>query len=220
MGDERQGFVPDDTAFARALETLKRDGSNILLVGSVSADVHEAACRQLLGATERHSRYRLFVTDTNDRAACGATADATSERVRTIRYSTAGTGSAEQPEADSGPPSPGTLGIRIVETIDELAETAGGFEPSELRVCVDSLLPLLDDHDAETVFRLLHVATARVDKARGMGHYHVPLEPDHDVVNLLEPMFDAIVTVRSRDGAAEQRWYLREADTTSGWLEL
>ncbi len=220
MEDEREGLVPDGATFARALGTLKRDGSNILLVGSEPTDVHETACRQLLGSTARHSRYRLFVTDTDDRAACSVTADAASERIRTVEYPTTDTERTEQTEIDSGRSSPGALGIRIVEAIDEFAETADGFEPSELRVCVDSLVPLLDEHDAETVFRLLHMATARVDKACGMGHYHVPLEPDHEAVALLEPMFDAIVTVRSRDGAAEQQWYLREADTTSDWLEL
>ncbi|WP_254763902.1 DUF7504 family protein [Natrinema marinum] len=220
MDDERESLVPDGAVFARTLGTLKRDGSNILLVGSVPTDVHETACQQMLGSTERHSRYRLFVTDSDDRAACSATGDAASERVRTIEYSATETEPAENLAAAGSQPSPAALGIRIVETIDQFAETAGGFEPSELRVCVDSLVPLLEDYDAETVFRLLHIATARVGKARGMGHYHVPLEPDHEAVSLLEPMFDAVVTVRSRNGTAEQQWYLREADTESDWLEL
>ncbi|WP_226481893.1 DUF7504 family protein [Natrinema amylolyticum] len=219
MEDERGGAVPDRATFARTLGTLKREGSNVLLVGA-AASTHETVCQQLLGAGERDSRYRLFVTNADDRVACDRTADAETDRVRTIDYSRSGLETDVDSDGENGRPSLGTLGIEIVETIDELADAADEFDPSELRVCVDSLVPLLREYDTETVFRLLHLTTSRVDQARGMGHYHLPLASDHDAVNLLEPMFDAVVTVRSRDGTDEQQWHLREEDATTDWLEL
>jgi hypothetical protein len=219
MEDERGGVVPDRATFARTLGTLTQEGSNILLVGA-AAGTHGAACHQLLGAGERDSRYRLFVTTEADRVAAGDRGDAAADRVQTIDSSavletgTAGTAS------DGDRRSLGTLGIEIVESINDFDDTADGFAPSELRVCVDSFVPLLQAYDTKAVFRLLHMTTARVDQANGMGHYHLPLEPHHDAVNLLEPLFDAVVTVRSRNGTDEQQWYLRETDTTTDWLEL
>lgn len=217
MEDERGGAVPDRATFARTLGTLKQEGSNILLVGAETTGAHRTACRRLLGGTEQESRYRLFVTGEGD--GCGCNDSATTDRVQTVDYSRKGDDADSDAETDEEP-SLGALGIEIVEAIDEFADAADGFGPSELRVCVDSLVPLLQEYDSEAVFRLLHVTTSRVDQARGMGHYHLPLNPDHDAVNLLEPMFDAVVTVRSRQGTDEHQWYLREADTTTDWLEL
>ncbi|RZH67469.1 DUF7504 family protein [Natrinema altunense] len=219
MEDERGDAVPDCATFARTLGTLKREGSNILLVGTATGP-HETVCQQLLGAAREDARYRLFVTDADDHVAHEGGADPGIERVRTIDYSESGLESRSESDGESGQPSLGTLGIEIVETIGEFDDSADGLAPSALRVCVDSLVPLLQEHDAETVFRLLQLTTSRVDQACGMGHYHLPLGPDHDAVNLLEPMFDAVVTVRSRNGTDEQQWYLREADTTTDWLEL
>ncbi|WP_226006304.1 DUF7504 family protein [Natrinema salinisoli] len=219
MEDERGGVVPDRASFTRTLGTLKQEGSNILLVGA-AAGTHETACHQLLGADERDSRYRLFVTAGDDRTTARDGDDVATDRVRTIDSREVLEIGTATDETETDRPSLGTLGIEIVETINDFDDSADGFSPSELRVCVDSLVPLLQTYDTETVFRLLHMTTARVDQANGMGHYHLPLDPDHDAVNLLEPMFDAVVTVRSRNGTDEQRWYLRETDTTTDWLEL
>ncbi|PCR89797.1 DUF7504 family protein [Natrinema ejinorense] len=218
MEDEQGGVVSDRATFARTLDALKREGSNVLLVGA-AAGTHETACQQLLGAAKRDSRYRLFVTSADDHVACERTETAAGERTHTIDSSAVLEAGANT-RTESGQPPLGTLGIEIIETIDEFADAADGLEPSELRVCVDSMVPLLRAYDAETVFRLLHVMTARVTRACGMGHYHLPLAADHDAVNLLEPMFDAVVTVRSRNGTDEQRWHLRDADTTTDWIEL
>ncbi|WP_222919236.1 hypothetical protein [Natrinema sp. SYSU A 869] len=219
MEDERGGAVPDRATFARTLGALKREGSNILLVGA-AASTHETVCQQLLGAAQRDSRYRLFVTNADDHVTCQRITNGETDRIHTIDYSKSALETGPESAGESGQPSLGTLGIEIIETIDEFDDVADGFDPSELRVCVDSLVPLLREYDTETVFRLLHMTTSRVDQAQGMGHYHLPFAPDHDAVNLLEPMFDAVVTVRSRDGIDEQQWYLRKEDATTDWLEL
>ncbi|ELY69718.1 DUF7504 family protein [Natrinema versiforme] len=218
MEDDGGAVVSDRATFARTLDALKREGSNVLLVGA-AAGTHERVCQRLLGGTNRDTRYRLFVTTEGDRLACENADSDAAERIRTID-SRAVLETETESATESGVSSLGALGIQILETINEFDEDADGLEPSALRVCVGSLVPLLQEYDAETVFRLLHVLTARVDRSRGMGHYHVPLAPDHDAVALFEPLFDAVVTVRSRGGTDEQRWHLRETNTTTDWLEL
>lgn len=236
MGIELGGGVPKSATFAQALGTLKQKGSNILLVGSGASEAHGATCHRLLGDTTDHerSRYRLFVV--TERPCCsnepegkrahgdgqGDDADENS----TTRVVTRSADDRERTEANSaiesvvGAELLSPLGSEIIETVNEFDEAANGLEPSELRVCVDSLVPLLTEHNSENVFRLLHVLTLRIRQANGMGHFHLPIGADHDAVNLLEPLFDAVVEVRSHDGVPEQRWHLRDQRTTSDWMQL
>lgn len=216
MDEDRRGTASERAAFARRLGTLKREGSNVLLVGAERAGAHGRLCRKLLGGPHRDARYRLRVTAGDGRVACGGP-DAETERVRTVDVSRSALRSDGR---SSESQSPRSVGVDIVGEIDGIADDADGLAPSELRVCVDSLVPLVREYDPEAVFRLLHVTTARVDDARAMGHYHLPLAPDHDAVNLFEPLFDAVVTVRTRGGTVQQRWDLRETETTTGWHEV
>lgn len=217
MAGERGGTAMERADFAQTLATLKRDGSNILLVGRETAGAHTDLCHRLHGESADGPRYRLLVTD--GREPTTEPPDGTAGRiVRTIDYS------ALEPTAtdgaESGPAPLGTLGIEIVDAIDTFQGDADGLEPSQVRVCVDSLVPLLEEHTAEKVFRLLHMTTSRVDNVQGMGHYHLPLERDHEAVHLLEPLFDAVVEIRARDGASEQRWELRDRGTSTDWLPV
>ena len=111
-------------------------------------------------------------------------------------------------------------GAEIVRAVDEFAGEQAGFAPAQLRLCVGSLEPLLADHDAEDVFRLLHVVTTRINHTGGMGHYHLPVDREHDAVSLLEPLFDALLEVRTRRGVVEQRWHFRDRDASSPWLPV
>lgn len=108
----------------------------------------------------------------------------------------------------------------IVECIDEFRAVSGDLDPAELRVCVDSVVPLVEEHGAEAVFRFLRVLTARVRCDDGMGHFHLPTDVNSDLVRTLAPVFDAVVEVRCRKGYAEQRWHLQEQDVTTRWLSL
>lgn len=221
MDDQGGSLVSDGATFVRSLDALKQEGSNILIVGTDAAEAHEMACQRLLGEADRDAVYRLHVTGETSPAACeGTCGSPETERFRTIDYSTL----TAEPETDSvtdeGRPPLTALGIEIVETVDEFAAEADGLAPADLRICVDSLVPLCHEYEIETVFRLLHMATLRVDQGRGMGHYHLPLAREHNLVHLFEPLFDAVITVRSRDGIAEHRWSLRNSETTTDWLKL
>lgn len=218
MEGERGGGGLEQASFAQTLGSLKQEGSNILLVGRETADAHTTICDRLLGESGDASRYRLLVTDERERAS-ETRGESDDDTVREIDYSElefTGSGNADL----SGRTPLGTLGIEIIETIDELEAAADGLEPSQLRVCLDSLVPLLEDHRAEKVFRLLHMTTSRVGHVQGMGHYHLSLERDHEAVHLFEPLFDAVVEIRVRDGTHEQRWELRDNETTTDWIPV
>jgi hypothetical protein len=111
------------------------------------------------------------------------------------------------------------LGTTVLEAVDGI-EAETDLDPGELRLCLDSVRPLLQHHRSETVFRLLHMVTSRVRQSTGMGHFHLRLDHENDYVRLLEPLFDAIVEVRVDSSAVEQRWHLRDSEVTSDWIEL
>lgn len=223
MADNHGGAMLEQAGFAQTLATLKQEGSNVLLVGAETADAHGELCHRLLGDSADESRYRLFVTDggayrsSADHGRSGTDHDLDGPSIRTIDHTGLEITASGAEELSDRTPL-GTLGIEIIETIDEFEADAGGLEPAQLRMCVDSLTPLLEDHSAEKVFRLLHMVTSRVGHVQGMGHYHLPLGRDHDAVRLFEPLFDAIVEIRARDGGFEQRWQFRDRETATDWI--
>ncbi|MCL9813904.1 DUF7504 family protein [Natranaeroarchaeum aerophilus] len=193
--------VPDSTTFSQELAELKQNGCNLLLVGDGS--VHSNACRHLLG----NDRRRLFVFTQGDRVcACDPETLDGGDR-RTVRV-----GDDDQSLND--------IGSEVVDNIDVLAGPADGLSSGELRLCFDSLGPLFVEHDPEQLFRLLHLVTASVRRADGIGHYHLRVDRKSDHVNLIEPLFDALIEVRRKGGIVEQRWHLLGKDVSSDWLPL
>ena len=110
------------------------------------------------------------------------------------------------------------LGIAISSAIEYFDTDASGLEPAELRVGLDSLLPLLEEYDRETVFTFLHLTTGRVTAVDGMCHCHLPVERDATVAAVLSPLFDVVLEVRERPGGYEERWVLQNADRRSHWI--
>ncbi|RQG90313.1 hypothetical protein EA462_10070 [Natrarchaeobius halalkaliphilus] len=202
MGGDRSGF-------AQTLDSLKRQGCNLLLVGSRTSKGHELVCRRLSALSSQEPRYRLLVTADSTTHRHGLTRPT---ETTTIEYATA--------ESNPDGTALGNLGLEVIDAIDEFEAAADGLEPSELRVCVDSLVSLLQECETEAVFRLLHVVMSRTERARGMGHYHLPVSRDHDAVSLFEPMFDAVVELRTDDGVHEQRWHLRDREAPTDWIRL
>jgi len=204
----------ESSAFSRQLSELKREGSNLLVVGQRSGEGHTGACRHLLG-DDCAGRRRVFAF-TQGESVCGcAPDDLDADGREIVRH-----------DADGGPDASGAddelsaLGADVVDALDALEARADGFEPAELRLCFDSLGPLFVDHDPERLFRLLHVVTSRVRQVDGMGHFHLRVDRDSDHVNLLEPLFDAVVEVRDAEAGAEQRWHLRDGGVSTDWLQL
>ncbi len=193
MGDDSDGH-----AFAEMLAELRADGGDILLVGREPA-AHASVCPRLLG-----DRGRTLVVRTGD---------------PTIRPFDP-PGEFDVVEYGDGRESLGSLGTDVVGAVDDLEAAAGGFDPGEFRLCVDSLGPLLESHPLENVFRLLHLVGARVGAVGGVGHYHLPGEHAHGTVGPLEALFDAVVELRIGEEGLEQRWELRDSDVESGWVSV
>lgn len=222
----------ETATFTRALASLKRRGSNLLVVGAGNDRTHADACRRLLGDDETDRR-RLFVF--TDRSGCSVDDETTSGTgTRVVEYATRTRGAAaaqpsETAGSAAGPQAPGrrevvddlpSLGRAVGEAVADFEDDTAGMAPAQLRLCVDSLRPLLDEHDEQAVFRFLHAMTGDVRAVRGMGHYHLPVAYDDATVRTLAPLFDAVVEIRSQGADAQQRWHLREAGVTTDWLGL
>jgi len=220
MRPEYGGGPSEGTEFSQALADLKRDGCNVLVVGSASEQADRGVCRRLLGDAGEDTRCRLFVfTGSVDPGKRGSDGTAAGDKVILQRDADATDGTPNWASAvDDRMLS--ALCREFVAAVDEFAADRDGLDPGELRVCVDSLVPLLNDYASENVFRLLHMVTARVREADGMGHFHLPVNRDADAVNLLEPLFDAVVEVRVADGRSEHRWQLLESGVSSDWIGL
>lgn len=224
------GFGSDEAAtFTRALASMKRRGSNILVVGACDTDPQVVACRRLLGDAPQRRRLFVFTHDGHgvEERLAPAERDASTVRVvdcaSTTRSTAAGatpaTPDAAVPRTDAPLDDLATLGREIGAAIDRFDAERGGLDPAELRVCVDSLCPLLAEHDDRQVFRFLHALTSDVRRVCGMGHYHLPVTYGADAVSLLAPLFDAVVEVRARPDP-EQRWHLPDHEFTTDWLSL
>ncbi|WP_276301097.1 DUF7504 family protein [Halorussus lipolyticus] len=247
-GEERRGSSKATARFRHRLADLKRNGCNILLVGT---DALDSACERLLGESSAGPRYRLFVTTDagppraharlkavqsgpySDAAAVvdwdadvrGGTATKRSHTDREDFDSLSGTGlrdsggpSFRQRSVDTGDLR--DLGTAVEEAIEEFHEQANGLSPAELRLCFDSVTPLVADREARDVRRFLLGLTETVEKYDGMAHYHLPSEYDSETVAELEPLFDAVVEVRHADGEVEQRWHLQDPEITTDWVPL
>lgn len=225
MRTDHGGGVPDSTAFAQTLSSLKQEGSNILLVGRTSGAAHHAACERLLGDGE-DARRRVYVyTAGNESCGCTATVPGADDSACIVTQAT-DDGDGVHDDAPSSIERT-VVGNQLLaslgrEVIDAVAAYDDEFDlaPAELRLCFDSVTPLLREHKSENVFRLLHMVTSRVREVDGMGHFHLPLGRDSDYVHLLEPLFDAIVEVRDGEDGLQQRWDLRDRGTDTGWIEI
>ena len=220
----------DRAAFAQSLSALKDRGSNLLVVGAALEGAHREACDRLLGEIEEEPRRRVFVrTDGSSGCGLGPTANTNGAHAKVVVQAAQTRSAASVTCTHPGIPTTevaekdlGALATEIVGAIDELAAAAatGEPEPAELRLCFDSLVPLFAEHDQEEVFRMLNLVTTRMRQFRGMGHYHLPTDPDERTVRLLEPLFDAVIELRVRDGRPEHNWRLVSRDVESGWLPL
>ena len=112
------------------------------------------------------------------------------------------------------------LGTAVEEIVESFEANAGDLSPAELRLCFDSVTPLVAGNDYRDVRRFLLGLTETVERVDGMAHYHLPADYDSETVETLEPLFDAVVEVRRDEGELEQRWHLRDPDITTDWLPL
>jgi hypothetical protein len=239
-----------DTSFADVLTEFKRRGSNLLVVGPPSERARAAICRRLLGDDGAGIRRRLFVETGGsgsclDRYDGRVTPDTT--RCITCPTPTrgagvadrAGSGAATEPTGTTSPTSPdgltddgriphrrvtesglATLACAINEEIGVFADRGGTLDPAELRLCFDSLTPLVAGNDTVAVRRFLQAIAGRVRSCCGMAHYHLSAGRRDDVVVDLAPAFDAVIELRIDDDRPEQRWHVSDRDLHTDWLPV
>lgn len=218
--------------FAERLDTLKRSGCNLLVVGAGHQSPRTDVCRRLLASGGNEPRRRILVTtDTSGRSveaylpAVEANPGGTPAKLIDVqtptRTSIAATPNVptgvEYSTVQSGDLS--SLGIEIHEAI-EAFDAQGTLNPAELRLCFDSLTPIVEAESIQTIFRFLHLVTGCVNRVNGMGHYHLPVARHAEIVRILEPLFDGIVELRTNQGESEQRWHLVEEDVVTSWIPL
>jgi len=262
LGEQGRGRSEAVARFEQRLADLKRNGCNVLLVGT---DATDAACERLLGESSAGPRYRLFVTtDARPDAARaklaavqsgpyvdpaavvnwhadvrGSVADGSATRGEdggaahgrdgSAPYTRAGS-SARGPTDSASSSTIRTISVgsddlsdlrdRVEDAVASFEDESGDLSPGELRLCVDSMRPLVVDYDDQTVDRFLADLTETVESAGGMAHYHLPADYDSEVVGGVEPLFDATVEVRRSEARVEQRWHLSDPDFSTGWLPL
>jgi hypothetical protein len=224
-------------AFGEKLAELNREGGNLLVTGDFPSSVHHRACRPLFGGTDGPPRRRVIAAvgeriGVDDRLLPEADRGRDHLLVVESGHLVRGGAATEEPgstdtgdgaETDptvlrAGERDLQVLGETVGRAIDELSRGADGFDPAELRVCVDSLASLFAEHDRGDVVAFAHVLTNRIAAERGIGHFHLPLPVDDNLVSALEPLFDVVVELRLVDGSPHQRW--RTGDEDSGWIPL
>ena len=224
---------PEDERFAAYLSELKERGSATLVVGELPSDSYTSFCGDMLGDSTSDPRFRVRVTtdaardiatrvETDPSPAAGRVP--TRHIVSTFDSRSATTASAIARERDTvthvKDASLATLGVAISREIKAFEERNGGLEPAELRVCFDSLRPLIEEFDEAQVFKFLHILTGRIRSTSGMGHFHLQVESDDLAVETFAGLFDAVIELARRNDQLVQCWRVRDPDLTSGWIPV
>jgi hypothetical protein len=220
------GIDGDDTAFGDALERLRRSGSALLVVGAVPDAVHRQASTELLGGPDR-DRVLIRAGDRQVDRPAPAASDHVIEYESGARGAAAadasGTGavpSGGPGEADTGETTATQRLASTVDAVETALDTLDGSAAGDPRVCVDSLLALVDASDEEAAFQFLHLVTERVRSLGGTAHFHLASPPDGSLATTFEPLADATVELRLSNDAPQQRWTVHEAEMQSDWLPL
>ena len=219
-------------ALKSGLSTLKSHGSNLLVVGAVGPDIHQRVCHRFLGDDTFAPRQRLFVLTGADQHT-GIKQYLTrphSPTVSTwvINYSPDTRAASHDTSLDAEltisaevePENFPELKTAVTNSIADIQDHKENLSPAELRICVDSLLPLIDEHGREAVARLVYPVAQQIRAAQGMGHFHLPVTPELTIVKEFEPMFEATIELRMDQGLPQQRWHLRDLNMMSEWLPV
>lgn len=233
----------DESEFADVLRTLKADGCNLLVVGDAPRRLFTEVSGGLLGGVDE-LRYRLLaVTDASPQSVVERLPDPDETR-GSFTDATEIINHASPPrsvvDAGDGVEMPGLGALSERRVVDpqlaglqaEFAEAmatfnrlAGGLDPAQLRVGVDSLGSLFSHYDDGVVRRCLQVVTGYVHDYDAMGHYVLTEPYESEQVQRLAGEFDAVVEIRPvdperHDHDAEERWHVRSHDLTTSWLPL
>lgn len=217
-GDVR--FRGSGEGLRNTFQTLKQRGPQILVTGDVPEVVSRQATRRLLGhpAEQRHRILALTDSDVESDRWLPAGVDADSAGVAVVGETRLRGGTvAQHPGRDASAGE--TLASDVADEVTGWLDRTDQPTPAVLRVGVYSLETLLEVAGVEAVRSLAYRLTGVVRRARGMGHYHLPREPESQAVADLRYVFDAHLELRENGRGPEQRWHIPGSGTT-GWVEL
>lgn len=218
--------------FSTYLSELKKRGSALLVVGELPRDSYSPFCDEMLGNPSSKPRYRLRVTTHDDSTAtclenpisASSNQASTTRIVSTFNARSAAKASAVATETDAVKHVDGgslpQLGIAISQEIQTFNDQGNELQPAELRVCFDSLRPLLEEYEEEQIFRFLDLITNRIRSRSGMGHFHLPLDPEDRLVRTFADIFDAVIKLDTQRGQLVQCWDVQNRSLTSGWISV
>ena len=202
-------------AFTQSLASLKQQGCALLVAGPVRDGTHLQLSRRLLGEEGSETRRRLVVlTDCNGSSNRRPDSSVDEDTYRVIDRRPAMRSAASCASPSSVDIS--TLERDTINAIDDFDAAANGLAPAELRVCVDSLRPLVERYGWDGVEPFLATITERIHETHGMGHIHFSGDLDCVTVTELSPLFDIIIEVRPD----EHRWHLLDDDIRTDWLRV
>ncbi|WP_327053905.1 DUF7504 family protein [Halomicrococcus gelatinilyticus] len=209
------------------LQRLKRQGSLLLVTGTVDETISGIATRRLLGDPHcDRKRVLAFADAVSDDYVDYCLPSGTTRRDADVRVATPDGTRRGDPESE------GDAAGRVDRTDAErlrrgLTRAIAGFDanvdldPAELRVGVVTLVPFLDATDRSGVERLVRTLGEIVRGLDGMAHVHLPVADTAPVVDDLSPLFDARIELRQRETfLPEQRWHVPRYGITTVWTEI
>ncbi|MFU8869619.1 HalOD1 output domain-containing protein [Natronococcus sp.] len=209
------------------LGRLKQTGGNVLIAGGVPDDLVDIASATLLGDPDRDRRHLFALLDRDRRIVADrlAPTDAASAQVVDYAMTARSVASASAPAADAPaivdePADLDELEATIDARIRAFGTGAPLWEPGDLRLCVDSLRPVLDECGPDGTVAFLEPICEAVRDVSGLGHYVLPVDRDDPLVDRLESLFDATIELRVGDCGPQQRWHLHESGYTTDWIGL
>lgn len=225
MSNDRE--VPPST-FRGWLASLKRQGCNVLITGSVREEVSQRITRKLLGTPTRSRTRILGLTDQDpgdvDALLPGDLASA--DDVHVVNYgcgtrtADAAASSSDQSRAEWRARDLDQFQSDICKAITAAKDLERGYDSAELRVSLFTLSYLVSQYDLEAVEQFVSGVGDHVRGVSGMGHYHFPLPDDSETVRRLAPLFDVRIELREKRGLPEQRWHFPERDALTSWVGL
>ncbi|MWG36544.1 DUF7504 family protein [Halomarina oriensis] len=227
MTDSVPNSAPaDDVAHPveEALQSLHASGGRILVSGAVGEDVLCGLARKLFGDGPRP---RVLATADLDAAAVDACLPSSvpDDQTAIVRHGDA-RGSAAM-HCDGGverPPPPSWLRAFRTDIYDGLAGVRDGVDPSpsEIRVGVLTLRPLLDDNSPDEVASFCRLIGSEVTLSRGVAFFGSGLPTPTATLEPIRDVVDAEVRLRWEPGldTPEQRWVLQDGTTKSQWHPL
>ncbi|MFC7078807.1 DUF7504 family protein [Halorussus caseinilyticus] len=239
------GPPPDDdfNAFLGILNQLKATGCAVLVVGDAPRELFTRASGQLLGDPETVRHRVLAVTDATSESVAERLPDRNvaprplAETTRLVNHAHASRSITAASEPTTRPKLDGIREVRVsdpeleefrtglVDAIDGAAESATALSPADLRVGIDSLVPLLERYHGEAVARCLDAVGRHVRSYDGMAHFVLPDAYESDRVQALRAHVEAVIELRAVDPSeyghdTQQRWHVPQQDITTKWTPL